>query len=577
MILKIFKRSTVIVLSFICIVFSLAPINSKAIFKGNKSINIVNVEGGLVKGVETDTKGVQLFKGVPFAGSTSGENRWKEPQPVKPWKGVKVSDNWGHRVMQDVNVNPVGTFYGDEFYFDDNYTPLTSEDGLNLNVYTPAKKTNDKLPVLVFMHGGGNRHGHASEMELYASKLAQKGIVVVTVQYRMNMFGFLALPELSEESEKGVSGNYAVLDLIKALKWVNKYVSGFGGNPKEVTIAGQSAGAHNVTALLRTPLAEGLFNRAIIQSGFNGLLTPSGSPSYDSLSEREIKVKEAVTKAFGKEMSLEELRALPAEYFMTTKTADGTKTLFEALTAAALPNANGAFVIDDYVFTEESVNLMRDGALDGIDVMIGGTSDERTSMGVGPSSMPLEQFDSTMRGTYGDDYTKAYNPINPTEAYNLSLRARSDRSFQNYLLSAEYIKAHNRNLNVYTYYLEHAPPGRNSESYGAFHSSDLWYFFNSIRNTPGQRSWTSADYSMAEIMSSYYANFVKKGNPNGKSLPKWDQSTYKNKKNTPIMRWFDGKAKNVTSTTYPLRDALNRENALKEYQISEKDLKRKYK
>lgn len=560
----------VVVLSVACVISTLAPSHSKAAREEGKNVDIVKVEGGLVKGVKTDVEGVQLFKGVPFAGSTAGENRWKEPQPVEPWEGVKVSDTWGDQVMQDVTLNPVGTFWGDEFYFDESFTPKASESGLNLNVYTPAKKTNDKLPVIVYIHGGANNHGHASEMEFNASKLAQKGIIVVTVQYRVSMFGFLALPELSEGSEHGVSGNYAVLDLVKALHWVNDYIDGFGGNSKEVTIAGQSAGAMNVTALLRTPLADGLFHRAIIQSGFNGLLTAPGATIYKPLKQAETETKNAVTKAFGKEMSIDELRALPAEYFMTTKTADGTQTIYDALTAASLQG--GGYIVDDYVFTEESVDLMRDGALDGIDIMIGGTADEMTSLVAGPSSLSLDEFNLTMKATYGEDYSKAYHPTNTTEAYNLSLRSRSDRLHQTYLLSAEYIQAHN-NLNAYTYYFDHAPPGRNSEFYGAFHSSDLWYFFNSIRNTAGQRSWTPADYSMGEIMSSYYANFVKKGDPNGKGLANWKETNYKTGENSTFIRWSDGKAENVTSTPDRVRDALNRQVVLKAFGLTDDDLK----
>jgi para-nitrobenzyl esterase len=568
---KIFKSLIVVILAVACVFSSIGPRHSLAAKQEGKKIDIVKVEGGLVKGIKTDVGGVQLFKGIPFTGSTASENRWKAPQPVELWDGIKISDSWGDQVMQDVTLNPIGTFWGDEFYFDDSFTPEASENGLNLNVYTPAKKTNDKLPVLVYIHGGGNNHGHASEMEFYASKLAEKGIIVVTVQYRVSMFGFLALPELSIESEKGVSGNYAVLDLVKSLNWVNDYIAGFGGNPKEVTIAGQSAGAMNVTALLRTPLADGLFNRAIIQSGFYGLLTAQGASVYKPIKATEVEVKKAVTKAFGKEMSLDELRSLPAEYFMTTKTADGTETLYDALTEASLQG--GGYILDGYVFTEESVDLMREGALDGIDIMIGGTADEMTSLVPGPSSMSMEDFQHTMKATYGEEYVKGYHPTNTTEAYNLSLRARSDQLHQTYLLSAEYIQAHNKNLNVYTYYFDHAPPGRNSEFYGAFHSSDLWYFFNSIRNTTGQRSWTPADYSMADMMSSYYANFVKKGNPNGKGLTKWNETNYYTGENSSFIRWFDGKSENVTSTSYPLRDALNREVVLKTFGIMEQDLK----
>lgn len=302
-----FKKALGVCIAFVLLISGAVwPFSATVKASGIKPVDVVAVEGGLVKGVGTDVKGVQLFKGIPFAGSTGGNNRWREPQAVEPWQGVKVKDTWGDQVMQDVNLNPVDTFWGDEFYFDDSFTPKASENGLNLNLYTPAKTTNDKLPVLVYIHGGGNNHGHASEMEFYASQLAKKGIIVVEVQYRVSVIGFLSLPELSAESEHGVSGNYAVLDLVKALKWVNQYIGGFGGNPKEVTIAGQSAGAMNVTALLRTPLAKGFFNRAIIQSGFSGLLAEEGADIYKPLAAKEAADKAAVTKAFGKEMSLAE-------------------------------------------------------------------------------------------------------------------------------------------------------------------------------------------------------------------------------------------------------------------------------
>ncbi|PHD64279.1 carboxylesterase family protein [Bacillus toyonensis] len=384
------------------------------------------------------------------------------------------------------------------------------------------------------------------------------------------MFGFLVLPELSAESKYGVSGNYAVLDLVQSLKWVNQYIDGFGGDPKNVTIAGQSAGAMNVTALLRTPLAKGLFKRVIIQSGFNGLLTPKGGVAYQPLKEKQVADKATITKAFGKEMTLAELRALPAEYYMQTKTEDGTQTLYDALTDSALATGNYGYTLDGYVFTKESIDLMRNGALDGIDIMIGGTSDEMTPLLSGPSNMALDDFDRIMKATYGEDYTKAYHPSNIAEAYDLFLRSESDRLHQVNLLSAEYAKAHNKKLHVYTYYFNHVPPGRNSQFYGSYHSSELWYFFHSLRGKKGQRFWTPADYSMANIMSSYYANFVKRGNPNAKNLTHWKESTYKT--NGSFIRWFAGEAECITSTPYPLRDDLNRKVIMKNYGITEADL-----
>ncbi|HOO34294.1 MAG TPA: carboxylesterase family protein [Thermotogota bacterium] len=550
---------------FLTMLLILAFITTAGISASN-SIGVVSVEGGMIKGGPTDVDGVQVFKGIPFAGPTSGENRWSEPQPVVPWDGVRVCDTWGDQVMQNTNLNPTGAFWGDEFYFDPNFAPKASEEGLNLNVFTPAKTNGDKLPVLVYIHGGGNNHGYGSEMEFYASQLASKGIVVVNVQYRVSVFGFLTLKELSDESPEGVSGNYAVLDLIQALKWVNQNIEGFGGDPDSVTIAGQSAGAMNVTALLRTPLSKGLFERAIVQSGFSGFLTAEGATVYSSLEAKEAACEVAIEEAFGRKMTLEELRAIPAEEYLTRKTADGTKSLYDALTSAS-----SGYVLDGYVFTEESVDLMRQGALDGYDIMIGGTSDEMTSLYGGPDNiMPLAQFAATMENSYGEGYKTVYRPSDERDAYRLFLRSSSDRCLQQFVLSSEYAKSHNDDLNIYVYYFNHTPPGRNAEFYGSFHSSELWYTFSSLRDVPGQRYWTSADYRMADIISSYFANFVRTGNPNGEGLTNWEQCNAST--DGAFMRWHEGSAYNVSTTPYPERDALNRVAILKSIGLSEEDV-----
>ena len=320
---------------------------------------------GDIQGGPSDTEGVTVYKGVPFAQPPVGELRWKAPQDLtETWDGVRVCDKWGNQAMQPEDLNPVGEFWGDEFYFDEAYNPEISEDCLYLNVYAPEHAEDELLPVMVWIHGGGYDHGHASEMEFNASKLAAQGIIVVCIQYRVNLFGFLALPELSEESENGVSGNYGTLDQIKALEWVNENIEGFGGDPDNVTICGQSAGAMSVTALLSTDMTDGLFHRAIIQSGFGGYAAPG---SYTSLESKEEGCQTAIEEAFSEGITLEELREMDASAFMEDD-------IYNALKRAAGSNA-----MDGYVFTEESVDLTSEGALDGIDIMIGGTADEYTS------------------------------------------------------------------------------------------------------------------------------------------------------------------------------------------------------
>lgn len=522
-----------------------------------KGIGVVAVEGGKVSGVDTDAAGVEVFKGIPFAAPTGGENRFKPPQPVVKWEGVKKADSWGDMALQDPNTNPTGQFWGDEFYYDPAFLPKASENDLNLNVWTPAKKPGQKLPVYVWIHGGGNHHGYASEMEFYASKLAAKGIVVVAIQYRVGALGFLSLPELSAESQHKVSGNYAILDQIAALKWVRENIAGFGGDPKTVTIGGQSAGARNSTMLLRSPLAKGLFKRAVIESGFTGLLPSPMTP----LADREKQNAQAIEQVFGKPMSLADLRAIPTDDFLSKKGADGKTQLYEALHKAI--NIPAQHAIDGYVFPQSSIDLLRPHALDGIDIMMGGASDEYTSLMGGPDkTLSDADFAAAMKAMgYDDAWKQVYRPSSPLEAYRMSLRAKSDYNLQAYILSAEIAKKRNSDFNIYTYYFNNAPPGRNSEFYGSFHSSDLWYFFDSLRDKPGQRFWTSADYRMADTMSSYLANFVKTGNPNGKGLTKWPQPTVGD--GGAFMRFHDGDATVATDTPYPERDTLNRDTILK--------------
>ena len=525
------------------------------------TVDVVEITGGKVRGVETDVPGVRLFKGIPFAAETSGANRWLPPQPVKPWEGVMAADEWPDQVVQDINLNPVGTFWGDEFYYDRTFLPPASEDSLKLSLYTPAATSDENLPVYFWIHGGGNDHGYASEIEFWAPKLAEKGVIVVQVQYRVGPLGFLALDELSKESPKGASGNYALLDLVAALQWVKDNIKGFGGDPSRVTIGGQSAGGRNSVVLLKSPLAKGLFHRAVIQSGFGGILPQE----FKTLEKANADNAAALQAIFGKPTSLADLRALPTTAFTQMMVKDD-------ILYTALDKAIGEYIVDGYSLTQESVDLLRPRALDGIDILIGGTSDERTSQRGGPDrTFTAEEFDAAMTKIYGSGaYKDVYEPSDPQEAYRMSLRADTDFEFQKALMSAQYAKAHNADNNVFAYYFNHVPPGRNAEFYGAFHSSDLWYFFNSLREWPGQRHWTDADYRMADTISSYLANFIKKGDPNGEGLPEWPQPT----DGSAFMRFADGYASVVESTPYPSRDMLNRETVFKNYSLREADLTR---
>lgn len=289
-----------------------------------------------------------------------------------------------------------------------------------------------------------------------------------------------------------------------------------------------------------------------------------------ALKDREIANQKAIDDTFGKATSLADLRAISADDMITKKMPDGKTLVYDALHKAV--NGSSQHTLDDYVFTKESVDLLRPGALDGLDILIGGNSDEYASLDGGPDKrLTPDQLEAAMQKV-GYDYTwkTVYRPSDDLDAYRISLRAKSDFNLQDYLVSAEYAKAHNKHFNVYTYYFNNAPPGRNSEFYGSFHSSELWYYFDSMRDIPGQRKWTSTDHHLADTMSSYLANFVKTGNPNGKGLPDWKQPTVADR--GAFMRFRDGEARLATQTPYPERDKLNKDAVLKKAGLTEADL-----
>ncbi len=512
-----------------------------------KKADAVKVTGGYISGVPADQAGVTLYKGVPFAKPPVGDLRWKAPQDLdeNTWSGVRVCDTWGNQQFQNPDLNPPGGFWGDEFYYEGSPKPEASEDGLYLNVYTPSTgAANEKYPVLVWIHGGGFDHGFASEVEFNAAKLAAKGIIVVQIQYRVGALGFLALPGLSAENDRGVSGNYGLLDQIKSLEWVQKNIAAFGGDPANVTICGQSAGGMSVNALLSTPLTKGLFNRAILQSGFSGYVAAN---SYPTLEAKTAACVTAVQAAFGT-TDVNELRKLPAA---------------DILAKGALGSGN--MTKDGYVFTDESVNRRRDGALDGIDIMIGGTSDEMTSlMGNQNGTTNVTTFQNSMKSKFAPyGYTEdIYDAQTEKDAYRMNLRASCDSSLAQYRLSAMYSNAHNQDHTAYAYYFEqklppHTPQyarDRDEDFYGAFHSSELWYMFNSMRDVPQQRQWTEKDYQLGDTMTSYWANFVKTGNPNGEGLPVWQQCD--STTDAAFMSFRYGEAV-PGGSEFPKRDVIN--------------------
>lgn len=417
---------------------------------------VLEIEGGKIQGVESSVKGVYIYKGIPFAAPPVGDLRWKEPQPVIPWKGVMKADTFGPGSVQ-VNHDSSNPWTS-EFYWED---PEFSEDCLYLNVWTPAPgQPEKKLPVAMWIHGGAYTGGWGYEPEFDGKVWAEKGVVLVTINYRLGVFGFLVHPFLTEESPNHVSGNYGLLDQIAALKWVHANIAAFGGDPDDITILGQSAGAGSVKALVSSPLTGDLIKKAIIQSGGGVNVPPAGAPAVPQPAAPAIDlIGNAVKGVFdwaGYD-TLEKMRAASTEEIFTLadRYAAETGTPFRM---SARP------VIDGYVSMESFDAAALEGRIKDIPYMIGYTRDD-----LGDSEMGIRRF--------------------------CELRNEAGKP-------------------VYAYQFAHALPDDEAGSHdmkGAFHSSELWYMFKSLDR--GDRPFTQADWDLAEHVVTCWTNFAKTGDP----------------------------------------------------------------
>jgi beta-glucosidase len=454
----------------------------------------VRTEAGMVSGT-VDKNGVAAYLGIPFAQPPTGERRWRPPQPVSPWQGVRAADHFGASCMQ---AQPGSRLPWSEEFMTQG---AISEDCLFLNVWTTAKTAGEKQAVMVFVYGGGFNEGSSSVAVYDGSELARKGVVVVTLNYRVGPLGFLVHPELTRESEHNASGNYGLLDQIAALQWVHNNIGAFGGDPVKVTIFGQSAGAISVVDLMRSPLAQGLFVRAIAQSG-PGLLPESILGGGMTLAQREEEGAKYAESLGAR--SLAELRALPAaDFFKPSAGSPGAPPRF------------GGPVTDGWVLTAErpahQVPLIA-GMVSGDAALIGG---------FGPPVAPsVAAYQDSAQKTYGDR-AAAFLQLYPAQQNGDVPTARSASQIDQARVSldvwsAEQVKRSGR---VYTYYFDRPIPWPAHPEFGAFHSSELPYIFGTLKRL--DRPWEAADLKLADTLSSYWSNFAKTGDPNGPGLPLW--------------------------------------------------------
>jgi para-nitrobenzyl esterase len=452
----------------------------------------VHTESGLVTGAPAADKSIAVFKGIPFAAPPVGDGRWRAPQPPVKWQGIRAADRFGANCMQTI-VEEKKPWTHEFMAHGD-----VSEDCLFLNIWT-AGSPNERRPVLVFLHGGANTEGSGSIDGYNGQGLARKGVVMITINYRLGVFGFFTHPELSGESANHVSGNYALLDQIAALNWVKKNIAAFGGDPERVTVAGQSAGASDIALLIVSPLAKGLFQRAIMESG--------GAPGTGG--GRPLSVAEADGVKFAEAKgahSLAELRALPA------------KDIFS-------PVAGLRFgpVTDGYVVPAAPSEIFAAGKQNDVPTLTGSNADEN-----GASPKPgttAAQFESQARQRHGDlaaEFLKIYPVQSDREAPARSNEAARDRQR---VLYDEWAVSRSKTAKtpVYVYFYNHVLPGPDSGQYGAFHTSEVPYVLNSLAESG--RPFTAEDRKVAETLSSYWANFAAGGDPNGKGLPHWPSTT----------------------------------------------------
>ena len=494
---------SLIVLSFIAATF---PIRAASGKQANVNAElVVNVTGGLVSGVPGNDPSILTYKGIPFAAPPVGGLRWRAPQPVVAWPGVLRAGKFSASCIQQI-VLELGPWTWEFMTHND-----VSEDCLYLNVFTPAKLASEKRPVFVHIYGGGFMGGSAVVPIYDGEGLAKKGLIVVTFNYRLGALGFLAHPELTSESGHNASGNYGLMDQIAALLWVHENIARFGGDPNNVTIAGQSAGSMSVHDLTASPLARGLFHRAIAQSGGSSIggigitIEPQALASAETEGHKFAEAKGA--------KSLAELRAL------------SWQKILEPLPGAnPMPGPRFAPIVDGYVLPAPFMQIVAQGKQNDVETLTGGTTGELGGLAAmfgSHSPTTAKEFQDLARKKYGstaDEFLKLYPAADDEQAKTAQQESTRDEALVAMYLWAR-VRSKTAKTKVYEYLWDHAIPGPDAAKYGAFHSSEIPYVMNNLDTS--KRPFTDADRKIAAMMSSYWANFAATGDPNASGLPSW--------------------------------------------------------
>ncbi|MFD2200046.1 carboxylesterase/lipase family protein [Shivajiella indica] len=455
----------------------------------------VKVSGGIIQGTVIDD--LTIFKGIPFAAPPVGDLRWKAPQPVVKWEGVKQTLEYAPAPMQ--GGNPASG---------------KSEDCLYLNVWTPAKSKKEKLPVLVWIYGGGFSFGSTSDPVHNGEHLARKGVVLVSIAYRVGQLGFLAHPELSEENPNVVSGNYGLLDQIAGLKWVKDNISAFGGDPDKVTIFGESAGGISVSMLCASPLAKGLFQQAISQSG--GSFGPTRPTTFPGENMKTLEQAERVGLEYVQKLnasSIAQLREIPAEELPMGMGLGG-----------AWP------IVDGYVIPDDQYKLYEAGKYNNVPVLLGYNSDEGLSFSPGRNPEEYKENVNRRFGPFADELMEVY-PVGDTIVPRSARNLLRDAAFGWHTWSWAKLQNQTGKSPVYFYIFDQHPdfPEDSPQAdHGTPHGVDVAYVFQNL--DPNNSKTSQTDLEIMEAMGKYWTNFAKNGNPNGDGLPEWPVYTSSNPK-----------------------------------------------
>ncbi len=450
-------------------------------------IHQAEVTGGTIAGTNVD--GLSIFQGIPFAAPPVGDLRWKAPQPVPPWAGVRQTIAFGAGCMQDPAVAQQMRAR----------VPL-SEDCLYLNLWTPAHSAGERLPVIVFVHGGSFNAGMPSQPLYDGANLARKGVVFVSIAYRLGPFGFLATRDLSAESGHG-SGNYGLLDLIAGLQWVQANIGQFGGDPAKVTLLGQSAGAYAVSMLAASPLARGLFRGIIAESGAN--FAPPQDKPWPGTSLKLLASAETAGQAWLAKLGATtpaQARALPAEAVEAAQRAPGALQFWPPL--------------DGYVLVGDQAQLWQQHRFNDVPILVGSNSDEDASLGTRP--ITPAGFESAIRQGYGvaaDAILAAYPHADEAAARHANKQFHRDISYGWPVYSWAAHQSAEGRAKAYVYYFDRPSAGNPD---GSSHGQELGLVFGAVGPTA-----PAADLAVSRAMQGYWINFVQKGDPNGPGLAPW--------------------------------------------------------